>query len=316
MRHISRKRKRADCWQKWTASQDWEMNAKWRRQTTQNMWKHQNKKHSTHRKVWEKHKTRMESYWCHSNHFIRKIGKRGKRGLAEEIMEAVRDKAQLQSKFYNLPVFLLFFKLFICCSSKLDFCVLCLQSTARFFSTVLAFVTCAALFLLPPSLTKASCFSKTLSNQKELRSRGKTKDIGLVFTRKCRFDRSFLGVQWDGGRVWLAKDRLWPTLAKPTLAILIFRLWPNPTLAKPTLARKIWPTLANLNWPTLAKPVLTYSNWPILATFSVLECWHWLWPIECWPTLANFSTDFGQSWSWPTLAKPTLANFLTDFGQF
>ena len=27
-----------------------------------------------------------------------------------------------------------------------------------------------------------------------------------------------------------------PTLAKPTLAILIFRLWPNPTLAKPTLA--------------------------------------------------------------------------------
>ena len=33
--------------------------------------------------------------------------------------------------------------------------------------------------------------------------------------------------------------RLRPTLAKPTLAILIFRLWPNPTLAKPTLARKI-----------------------------------------------------------------------------
>ena len=39
-----------------------------------------------------------------------------------------------------------------------------------------------------------------------------------------------------------------PTLAKPTVAILIGRLWPIPTLAKPTSATKIWPTLANLNW--------------------------------------------------------------------
>ena len=48
--------------------------------------------------------------------------------------------------------------------------------------------------------------------------------------------------------------RLRPTLAKPTLAILIFRLWPNPTLA--ILIFRLWPnpTLANSNWLTLAKP--------------------------------------------------------------
>ena len=46
----------------------------------------------------------------------------------------------------------------------------------------------------------------------------------------------------DGLPLWLGAQWLRPTLAKPTLAILIFRLWPNPTLA-----RKIRPTLANLN---------------------------------------------------------------------
>ena len=60
--------------------------------------------------------------------------------------------------------------------------------------------------------------------------------------------------------------RLRPTLAKPTLAILIFRLWPNPTLAKPTLARKTdWPTLIDRLWPNRLWPTLIGRLWPILV---------------------------------------------------
>ena len=64
------------------------------------------------------------------------------------------------------------------------------------------------------------------------------------------------------------RSRLRPTLAKPTLAILIFRLWPNPTLAKPTLAKKfdrLWPTLIDRLWPNRLWPTLIGRLWPILV---------------------------------------------------
>ena len=61
---------------------------------------------------------------------------------------------------------------------------------------------------------------------------------------------SHLGQSYSG-------HRLMPTLAKPTLAILIGRLWPNrlwPSLLKPTLAK---PTLAKFGvsvfWPSFSK---------------------------------------------------------------
>ena len=63
-------------------------------------------------------------------------------------------------------------------------------------------------------------------------------------------------------------NKLWPVLAKPTLAILIW-----PTLAKPTLANKFWPTLANLNWPTLAKIWWPTLAKPTLAKIGVLVFW-------------------------------------------